>query len=209
MKSEALDITIESRSGTVWLLLSGPFHNEQVPNIREKVTGLIDDGNKEIVVDLENVTEVNDGIVPMFLGLLNVMKGKQGDLKLVFRNPVVTTAFAPYRNLFSVYPDEQSLAFKGFLNTMRRRGMLMSRKTGVRLSRPVAIFMLVVVVGWFLTLAFVIHLQNRRLHAQESEIRTLVEWKQTASLEVEQLRERLRPMEQLGLLRDSIPEPRK
>ena len=54
MRSEALDITIESRRSAVWLLLSGPFHNEQVPNIREKITGLIDDGNKDIVVDLEN-----------------------------------------------------------------------------------------------------------------------------------------------------------
>jgi len=206
MKSEALDITIESRSGSVWLLLSGRFHNEQVPNIREKITGLIDDGNKVIVVDLENVTEVNDGVVPMFLGLLNLMKGKHGDLKFVFRSPVVTSSFAPYRNIFSVYPDAQSLASSGIFSTMRRRGILMSRKTGVRLSRPVAIVLLAAIIGWFLTLAFVIHLQSRTLRAQEEDLHRLNEWKHATVMEVEQLRERLRPMEQLGLLRDSLPE---
>ncbi|MBD3391359.1 MAG: hypothetical protein GF418_04865, partial [Chitinivibrionales bacterium] len=135
MRSEALDITIESRGNTIWLILSGPFHNEQVPNIREKISGIIDDGNRAIVVDLEGITEVNDGVVPMFLGLLNVMKGKGGDLKLVFRNEAVTRAFAPYRHIFSVHPDAQSVAFNGFLSSMRRRAVLLSRKTGIRLSR--------------------------------------------------------------------------
>jgi anti-anti-sigma factor len=206
MRSEALDITIESRQNSVWLLLSGPFHNEQVPNIREKITGLIDDGNKDIVVDLENITEVNDAVVPMFLRMLNLMKGKHGELKLVFRNPIVTNAFAGYRNIFAIYPDSQSLAYNGFLNTIRRRGMLMSRKTGVRLSRPVAIFLLVVLVGWFCTLAFIIHIQNQQIHAQERELHELTEWKQKTTLELEGLKQRLQPFEQLGLLRDSLPQ---
>jgi len=37
MRSEALDITLESRGRALWLFLSGPFHHEQVPGMREKI----------------------------------------------------------------------------------------------------------------------------------------------------------------------------
>jgi|GEM_PF-715290 len=203
MRSEALDITIESRGSSVLLVLAGPFHNEQIPNIREKITGLIDDGAKEIVVDLEGVTEMNDGVVPMFLGLYNLMKGKRGDLKLIFRNAVVSTAFAPYRNIFSIHPDARSLAFNSIMHRIRRRGLLMSRKTGVRLSPPVAMFIFLVLLGWFLTLGFIISMQNARIRGQEQEINELSGWKEQAVAEIQHLKDRLRPIEQLGLIRDS------
>ena len=127
MRSEALDITIESRGSSVLLVLAGPFHNEQVPNIREKITGLIDDGTKEIVVDLEGVTEINDGVVPMFLGQYNLMKGKHGEMKLIFRNAVVSTAFAPYRNIFSIHPDGRSLAINSIMHRIRRTQLEISQ----------------------------------------------------------------------------------
>jgi anti-anti-sigma factor len=206
MRSEALDITIKSRGSALWLELSGPFHNEQVPNIRDKITGLINDGNKQIVVDMESVTSVSDGVAPMFLGLLNTMKGKHGDLRLVFKNSTVSMAFAAYRNVFSIHPNSEALAFSGLINAIRRRGILLSRRTGVRLSRPVAIFLLAILVGWLLTLALVIQVQNRRIRQQEKELNELSQWKQKTTIEVELLRERLKPMEQLGLLRDAPPD---
>jgi ABC-type transporter Mla MlaB component len=207
MRSEALDITIESRGSSVWIVLAGPFHNEQVPNITEKITGLIDDGNKLIVIDMENITEVDDGVVPMYLRLLNLTKGKRGELKLIFKNPVVTTAFAPYRSIFTIHPDEKSLEFNTILHSIRRRGILLSRKTGVRLSPPVAVFIFLVLAGWFLTLTLFLSTQNTRIHAQEREILELTGWKKAASAEMHNLRERFRPFEQLGLVPDSLPSP--
>jgi anti-anti-sigma factor len=206
MRSEALDITIEGRANRTWLFLSGPFHSEQVPNIREKIEGLVADGHRDIVVDLEQVTEINEGVVGLFLDLLNQVRGKGGDLKLVFRNQTVSAAFSRYRNLFSIFPDARAVQSHGFWNSIRRRGILLSRRTGVRLSRPVAIFLLFVLCGWFFSLALIIRIQNRLIRQQEEEIRTLVTWKHENQLEIERLRERLRPLQQLGLLRDSLPE---
>ena len=92
MRSEALDIGIEARGSDLWVVLSGPFHKEQVPNIREKLTGLVEDGNRQLVVDLQEVTEIEATAVEMFVSLLNLVKGKEGSLRLVFRNDIVAEA---------------------------------------------------------------------------------------------------------------------
>jgi len=206
MRSDALDITIESRNGVIWLMLSGPFHNEQVPNMREKLMSLMEDGNRQFVIDLENIRAIDDGVVSsFFLNLLNMLKGKGGDVKFIFKNEIVHRAFTPYLNLFSVYPDEATLAAGNFLGLLRQRGMLMSKKTGVRLSRPVALLLLIVLAGWFLTLAFIINLQNTRIHEQQTELHELTTWKQRSIIELNALKERIKPMEQLGILKaDSL-----
>ena len=203
MKSEALDITLVSRGSSIWLRLSGPFHGEQVPNIKEKITGLIDDGNRRLVINMENVSDVADSVAPMFLTLVNLIKGKGGDLKFVFKNEPVSKAFFPYRNLFSIYPDEPALNAGGFFGVLRRRRSVLSKKTGVRMSRPVAFILLVSLGGWFLSLVFIILIQNQRIRHQETEVYNLSRWKQQAGVEVVRLRERIRPLDQLGILKDT------
>lgn len=203
MRSEALDITIEGRKEAVWLFLSGPFHGEQVPSMREKIAGLIDDGNRRLVVDLENVLDIDDSVAQMFLSLLNLMRGKGGDILFIFRNEGVSKAFSPYRSIFSIYPDAQSLPAGGIFGNLRRRGRMLSRKTGIRLSRPVALTLLITLFGWILTLMFIIHQQNQRIRRQETETRALTEWNRSATAEIKELRDRIRPLEQLGILKDS------
>lgn len=200
MRAEALDIVIESRAGSVWLILSGPFHGEQAPNIREKITSLVQDANRDIVVHMQDVTFVDPSVPEMFLILLNGIRGKGGNLRFVFRNDQVSKAFAPYRNLFSIYPDAEALNAGGLMGTLRRQTQILFRRTGIRISRPVAIFLAVVLGLWFLSLGFIIRIQSRTIREQAVEIQKLTRWKQEAQVEIEELSERLKPMEQLGLL---------
>ncbi len=204
MKSEALDISIVSRGGALRVVLSGPFHNEQVGGIKEKIHGLIDDGNRRFIIDMENVVAVDAAVVPMLLSLVNSLKGKGGDIKFVFRNETVTKAFAPFRNLFSIYPDAIALDAGGFFGILKNRRKLLSKKTGVRLSRPVALILLFTLAGWFISLAFIIHLQSRRISQQERELSELTQWRQKAGIELTSLRERIRPLQQLGILKDTV-----
>ena len=203
MKSEALDITIVSRSGSIWLVLSGEFHNEQVPGIKEKIAGLIDDGNRRLVINMENVSDVDDSVAPAFLTLVNLIKGKGGDIKFVFKNEPVTKAFSAYRNLLSIYPDALAMHAGGFFGGLRRRRSVLSKKTGVRMSRPLALVLLVSLGGWFLSLVFIILLQNQRIRHQEIEVNDLSHWKQRAGVEIVRLRERIKPLDQLGILKDT------
>jgi anti-anti-sigma regulatory factor len=129
MKSEALDISIVSRGAVVWLYLEGPFHNEQVLGIKDKIGGLIDDGNRRIVVDMENVLSVDDAVAPMLLSCANLIKGKGGDIRFVFKNEAVSQAFSPYRNLLRIYPDPLALTTGGFFGLLKLRGKVLSKKT--------------------------------------------------------------------------------
>jgi anti-anti-sigma factor len=199
MRFEALDITVESRGPALWVFLSGPFHGEQVPNIREKILGLIESGNRQLVVNLEQVVEVDAAVPPMFLDLLNMVRAKGGDLRLIYRNKTVSDAFAAYRHVIPTYPDAAALTRGRFFMAFQR-GRNMSRRTGVRMSVPVALFLLFLISGWFLSLALVIHRQGRRIREQSEEIRDLTVWKEQALLELNDLHERLRPMEQLGII---------
>jgi anti-anti-sigma factor len=204
MRSDALDIIIESRGPAVWLRLSGPFHNQQTPGIREKIMGLLQDGNRQIVVDLEGVTQVDPSVVPAFLQLLNVIREKGGELKLIFTNENVSKAFSSYRNLFLIYPDATSLESSPLMSAIKQTGRVLFRKTGVRISRSVAVFIVVVLCGWFGSLAIIVQIQNSRIQAQNAEVRELTQWKNSAEAEIQALQDRLRPMVQLGLLPDSL-----
>ena len=204
MRSEALDISIVSRGHTLRVVLSGPFHNEQVSGIKEKITGLIEDGNRHLIIDMENVVAADDGVAPMFLTLANLIKGKNGDIKFIFRNESVSKAFAALRNVLSIYPDDLSLKTGGFFGFLKYRRKLMSRKTGVRLSRPVALILLFTLAGWFISLVFIIHLQNQRIRQQEQELGTLTQWKRQADMDLKNLRDRIRPLQQLGILKDTV-----
>ncbi len=200
MRSDALDITIESRHDALWISLAGPFHNEQGPNIREKIEGLLSDGAREFILNLQGVTEVDSTIVETILKVLNTVRSKHGELRLVFRNEAVTKAFSPYRHLFLIYPDSQSVEGGGVFGALRRQSRTLFRKTGIRISRPVALFLLFALCGWFLSLLFIIHLQNKRISEQSTLLHTLSQDQINLDAEVTALRERVRPLEQLGLI---------
>jgi anti-anti-sigma regulatory factor len=203
IRSESLDIQLETRNNSVWLTLSGEFHNEQAPALRDKFLPLINDGCRSFTVDMERVTVIGDGVAPMFLTLQSTLKGKDGDLKFIFKNDVVCRAFQPYFNLFSIFPDAESMS-KGspILDLLKRSGKALTRKTGFRISRPVALFSLVVLCGWFLSLLYIINMQNRRIQQQHTELMELGQWKAAAEIDLEKLRDRLQPLEQLGIINE-------
>lgn len=203
MQFDPLDITIESRKNAIWLILSGPLRKDQIPSMREKFNILVDDGNRSLVVDLENVSAIDETVVQMFLNVLNMIRGKGGEIKLIFKNEIVSRAFSPYNNLFPVFPDSNLMDSGGFLQSLKFRHRLLSRKTGIRISRPVAIFLLFVLSGWFVSLIYIYHLQSRYIKKQQTEIHSLREYNQQAKIELEGLRERIKPLEQLGILRDT------
>ncbi len=199
---ESLDITLESRGNTIWLILSGPFNNEEVPSIDEKIKRLISDGIRSFVFDLENITMIDTDVVPMFLNLCNMIKGKSREVKLVFKNRVVHRAFSPYIHLLPIYADVNTIEKHGIINAIKKTSRSLSRKTGFRISKPLAGFLLVVLFGWFFSLLYIIHIQNVRVHEQELELQELTHRNEKTSMEVEYLRERIRPLEQLGIVRE-------
>jgi anti-anti-sigma regulatory factor len=204
MYAESLDITILKHQGEIWIILSGPFKKDQVPGFREKFVSLINEGNRFFVVDLQQLTQIDDAVVHMFLQVLSLIKGKGGSLKLIYKSETVSKAFQPYQHTLSIFPDASLFNERGLVASFKRRSKFLTRKTGIRFSRPVALFLLFILSGWFFTLLFTIHIQNRNLKLQQQELNELTQWKQRSVLEINSLRERLLPLEQLGIIRDTI-----
>jgi anti-anti-sigma regulatory factor/cell division protein FtsB len=204
MRSEALDISIVNRGGALRISLGGPFHDEQVTGFKEKICGLIDDGNHHIVIDMENVTLMGDSVALMFLSLVNIIQGKKGAIKFIFRNDVVSKSLAAYRNIFNIYPDDLALKTGGFFGILKYRRRILARKTGIRLSKPIALVLLFTLAGWFISLFFIIYMQNQRIRQQEHELSELVQWNRKAAADINNLREKIKPMQQLGILKDTL-----
>jgi Tfp pilus assembly protein PilO len=84
----------------------------------------------------------------------------------------------------------------------------LTKKTGVRLSVTVAVFLLIVIIGWLVSLIAIISIQKKQLATQEKEIHYFLEWKKSTEIEMNSLKSRIKPMEQLGLLPDTLPHRR-
>lgn len=54
---------------------------------------------------------------------------------------------------------------------------------------------------------FIIHLQSGYIKTQQSELQKLSQWETTSRMEIDRLRSRLQPLEQLGILRDTVTTP--
>jgi len=203
IRSESLDIQLENRNGVVWMTLSGEFHDEEAPALRDKFLPLVNDGCRAFIVDMEGITAIGDAVAPMFLSVQSMLKGKDGDIKFIFKNDTVCRAFLPYFNLVAVFPDAESLS-KGsvIIDMLKRGGKAMTRKTGFRISRSVALFGLIVLTGWFLTLLYIINMQNGRIQQQHTEILEMGQWKAEAEIDLEKMRDRLKPLEQLGIIKE-------
>lgn len=197
---DSMDITIEGRGGATWLILAGHFRKDQIAQMKEKFDVLLEDRNRQFIVDLEKITSIDESAVQLFLQLLSIVRGKDGEIKLIYKNVTVSRAFAPYNNIFPVYPDAQSLTSGGLLGAIRQRGRQLSKKTGIRISRPVALFMVIVLCGWFISLLFIIRIQSRYIKRQQVEVHALQQTNQKIKFEVDAMRERIKPLEQLGII---------
>ncbi|MBN1602986.1 MAG: STAS domain-containing protein [Chitinispirillaceae bacterium] len=203
MYVESLEITIMRFHGEIWMNVSGSFKRDQIPGFREKLITLLTDGNRFFVITLEDITFIDEAGVQMFLQILNSIRGKGGTLRFIFKNDLVSKVFQPYQNIISIYTDPSTISDRGFFGAIKRRVKFLFRKTGIRLSRPVALFLLLLLFGWLFTLIYTIHIQNRNISSQHQELEELSLWKERTLLEINFLRERVRPLEQLGIIKDT------
>lgn len=203
MRSETMDFTIEQYNGALWFHLEGPFSADQIPTFREKFQTLIDDGNRIFVINLQQITAIDAEAVHLFLHLLNIVKEKGGNFTLVFNNDTVTNAFHSYRNIFSIYPDTTLLRTDGIVSLLQKTRRRLLKKTGIRISRQIALLLLLSIFGLIAALLTILSLQSRHIKEQQTELHELLQWETRSRLEIETLRNRLTPLEQLGVLRDT------
>jgi len=200
MRSEALEITLIARGESMWIVLKGPFHDEQIPQIREKINGLIRDGVRMIVLDIEHVRSAGESVVSLCVNMTNTLRGKGGDLKLIFNSNTLTRLFSSYRHILSIYPNAHALERGKLRTVLKRSSRYLTKKTGVRISRGVALSFLFLSTGWFSTLLIVIYLQSTRITEQHNEIDQLSSQLHSSTKQLQILQKRIGPLIQLGIV---------
>ena len=207
MKSEALEIQIEDWNGNTVLFLRGRFNNEQIPNIREKISDLLAGGDRSFIIDLTYVSEPDNAVPEFFLEVLNTVRGKQGELRIVYGRDEILSLLQKFRNVLELYPERKDLFSGGLMRRLQTRGIVLSRKTGMRISRPVAVLLLFALTGWILFLLTMLLIQNHQVARQKKELADLTEWRTKTLQQIQILQERLKPLEDLGIVTDSLPKP--
>lgn len=207
MKSEALEIQIEDWNGNTVLLLRGRFNNEQIPNMREKISDLLAGGDRSFIIDLSFVTELDHAVPEFLLEILNTIRGKQGEMRIVYGSDENFSHLQRFRNLLELFPDRKDLFSGGLMRRLQTRGIVLSRKTGIRISRPVAVLLSFALTGWILFLLTMLLIQNHQIAKQKKELASLNEWRTKTLQQVQVLQERLKPLEDLGIVTDSLPKP--
>jgi anti-anti-sigma factor len=203
MKADLIDIFIEESGDDVYIRLQGTLGFMQLAAVREKIEMLIGGPGKFWFLDLEKVRFVDDEYLQLFLTVLNRIKKKEGTLVLLFDNAENIAYFSKFANIFEIYPSRDAYRRSGLLKQLKLVGATYSKQTGLRLSPGISVFLLILLVGWFLTLFSIIQNQSEEIREQKAQRMELENQKHQMVQEIDELRSMIGPLRHLGLVVDS------
>lgn len=195
MTPDRLDFSLYETSGLLVIAPSGRLDGDTGAALRAKVQSLAQ-SRRSVVLDLLRVASISDEAVLQILSLESDLRGAGGELALLVTSDDALERLEPWRNLFQIHPSLASLLATGF----QGRGIKWSRRTGFRLAPPVAIALGAILAGWMATLMVLVLWQFRALQAEGGELERLRGEETKARQTIAQYEERLKPLEDLGLL---------
>ena len=195
MTPDRLDFSLYETSGLLVIAPSGRLDADSGAALRAKVQSLAQ-SRRTVVLDLLRVVSISDEAVLQVLSLESDLRGAGGELALLVTSDDALARLEPWRNLFQIHPSLASLLATGF----QGRGIKWSRRTGFRLAPPVAIALGAILAGWMATLMVLVLWQFRALQAEGGELERLRSEEAKARQTIARFQERLKPLEDLGLL---------
>ena len=102
---------LEKKMGDVSVIsLSGRLDAYSANDVEKKLDSLIDTGQVQMVVNLENLEYISSSGLRVFLAALKKIRKQQGDMKLVSLKPFIKEIFdiAGFTQLFAMFGTEES-----------------------------------------------------------------------------------------------------
>jgi anti-anti-sigma regulatory factor len=195
MTPDRLDFSLYETAGLLVIAPSGRLDADSGAALRAKVQSLAQ-SRRTVVLDLLRVVSISDEAVLQILSLESDLRGAGGELALLVTSDDALSRLEPWRNLFQIHPSLASLLATGF----QGRGIKWSRRTGFRLAPPVAIALGAILAGWMATLMVLVLWQFRALQSEGGELEKLRGEEAKSRQAIAQYQERLKPLEDLGLL---------
>ena len=203
MKSDLIDIQVESRGNDVELTLSGSLGVAQLSALKEKLDMLVDGPGCFFFLNLQNAHFTSDDYLDVFLELLNRVKSQKSTLILIFDSMELYDYFEKYLNIFEVYENRNAYKKSGTKKQLQQIGLYYGLRSGITVSSGVAVAFLSLILGWIVTLLIIISTQGRELSDKQAQIIALQNQKDRYIKEIDKLESSIGPLRKLGVVQDT------
>jgi hypothetical protein len=203
MKSDLIDIQVESRGNDVELTLSGSLGVAQLSAVREKLDMLVDGPGCFFFLNLQNAHFSSDRYLDVFLELLSRVKSQKSTLILIFDSVELEDYFSKYLNIFEVYENRNAYKKSGTKKQLQQIGLHYGLRSGITVSSGVAVAFLSLILGWVVTLLIIISTQGRELSDKQAQIIALQNQKDRYIKEIDKLESSIGPLRKLGVVQDT------
>lgn len=203
MKSDLIDIQVESRGNDVELTLSGSLGIAQLSAVKEKLDMLVDGPGCFFFLNLRNAHFTSDHYQSVFLELLNRVKSQKSALILIFDSAELYDYFSRYLNIFEIYENRNAYKKSGTKKQLQQIGLHYGLRSGITISSGVAVAFLSLIVGWIVTLLIIISTQGHDLSDKQAQIIALQNQKERYIKEIDKLESSIGPLRKLGVVQDT------
>ncbi|MCQ2103978.1 MAG: hypothetical protein MJY98_12245 [Fibrobacter sp.] len=203
MKSDLIDIQVESSGNDVEITLSGSLGYSQLSAVQEKLAMLVDGPGCFYFINLQNCHFTSDLYLDIFLTLLNRVKSQKSALVLIFDKAELYQYFAKYQNIFEIYENRLAYKKSGTKKQLQQIGLYYGLRSGITVSPGVAVAFFALILGWIVTLFVVVSTQGRDLADKQAQIIALQNQKERYIREIDKLESSIGPLRKLGVVQDT------
>ena len=105
-----MDILDKKKGDVVIISLAGRLDAYGANDVEKKLDSFIDNGQVNLVINLENLEYISSSGLRVFLAALKKVRKQQGDMKLAGLKPFIKEIFdiAGFTQLFNILDNEES-----------------------------------------------------------------------------------------------------
>lgn len=203
MMSDMINIQVESREQDVEIVLSGSLGFAQYSAVKEKLAMLIDGPGSFFFLNLQRVHFTSDRYLDLFLELLNGAKARKAAFVLIFDSDELFDYFAKFSNIFEIYETREAFKKSGVRRQLRQIGEHYGTQSGITVSPGVAVAIILLMLGWVVTLFIILSGQGRELADKQAQIIALQNQKERYIREIDKLESSIGPLRKLGVVQDT------
>lgn len=203
MKSDLIDIQVESRGNDVEISLSGSLGFAQFSAVKEKLAMLVDGPGCFFFLNLQNAHFTSNQYIDFFLELLSRAKSQKSALILIFDSEEQYKYFENVRNIFEIYENRAAYKKSCFRKQLQQIGIHYGTPTGISLSPSVAVCFLAMMFGILVTLFVIVSIQGHDISDKQAQIIALQNQKERYIHEIDKLESSIGPLRKLGVIQDT------
>ena len=130
-------------------------------------------------------------------------KAQKSALILIFDSDELYDYFSRYVNIFEIYENRNAYKKSGMKKQLQQIGLHFGLRSGITVSSGVAVALISLLLGWFITLFVIISSQGHDIADKQAQIIALQNQKERYIKEIDKLESSIGPLRKLGVVQDT------